>query len=1312
PLLEVLYPATDEAETSESIINETAYTQPALFALEYALAQLWLSWGIQPSVVMGHSVGEYVAACIAGVFSLEDGLKLIAARGRLMQALPQDGTMLVVAAPVEQVQTAIAAYPQEVAIAAVNGPQNVVISGRTEAINTVGASFQATGIKTTQLTVSHAFHSPCMDPMLAEFDAIAQTIHYAEPRIKFISNVTGSLATAQVAAPVYWVQHVRQPVEFAAGMATLHEQGCRFFIEVGPKPTLLSMGRQCLDEITERQGDQVNRDHADITTSSPSHPLTQSSASPTMYWLPCLRHGQDDCQTLLTSLGTLYCQGQAIDWEGFHRNSLRRKVVLPTYPFQRQRYWLSDDIDLPTVSVDREQPVRPLIDRMVQSPLLNEILFETALDLNRQPFLVDHQVYDQVVMPGAGYLSLILNAVELMTGSPACSIEEVVFRKSLVLPTDQVRTLQLVLTPVDEPANNHYHNGQHRNGTQPTRANASQGFTFKIISLPSSHNGGPAPFILHVTGRITLISQQISSERDEVQAWQATCPNAINRSSFYEQLGQGGVHWGDAFRWLEQGWWGKRGESLARLQTPSVVISAHGFMLHPGLLDSCFQMVGLAPETDAGAKTLVPFSLENLQLYQKPSGRALWCYAEEAGPQRWNLILAEADGTVVARLMGYEVTEVRPDTFANDSTQDAWQDWLYEVAWEQVERSADSHKEANEKLGSEPGHWIIYGDQDGLSKQLARTLVEQGHSCVVVAPDDTYQSGLASSTGLYTRTFLNPFDPDHVKRLLQEESQTGMPCRGVLYLWSAEAAHEGVTEPEVAHFHSTVVLRLVQALSFANMTAPLWLVTRSAQAVAGHLPQQVGAAALWGLGRTIALEHAELAPVCVDLGPTPSFTAEAQALCSELFAPPTTSGSTETQLAFYGDNRYVARLERTTVEPDAPALSSDGSYLVTGGLGGLGLKVAEFLVAQGARHLVLVGRSGATAAAQSTIDQLQDQGAQVTVVQGNISEEVDVARLIAACPQPLRGIVHAAGVLRDGVLVQQSPENFTQVMAPKAVGAWHLHCQTRDLPLDFFVCFSSATATFGSLGQGNYAAANAFLDGLAHHRRGLGLPGLSINWGSWAEVGMAARLDARDQARIAAQGESAMAPEAGLQVLAALLQQESAQVTVSAIQWSKFLTPDVNGALPAFYTTFERYHTATTPSVSQGTPTPDLSSALAGLDLTAQQSLLVAYVQRQLAAIIGVSTSEVDVAAPLPMLGLDSLMSIDIRNQIKRDLGLDVPIVKLLEGINLVELAEWIGDSWRDTHSGFTTSTELRETAIAPALPVVESTFEEVAGEL
>lgn len=323
PLLAVLYPDPEASEPENSPLDQTAYTQPALFAFEYALAQMWLAWGIEPALVMGHSVGELVAACVAGVFSLADGLKLVARRGQLMQALPPDGAMVAVLADETTVAQALAGQQGEVAIAAFNGPQNVVISGRRVAVERIAGDLAGQGIKTQPLTVSHAFHSPLMEPMVAAFAEVAQSITYHPPRLPLIANVTGALATETLLDWRYWVRHVQEPVRFAQGLTTLLTRPLAGLVEIGPKPTLLGMAA----------------------------PLVGDKSQLAM--LPSLRTKQSDWRQLLESLAALYVLGGGVNWTALDTGRQRHKVILPTYPFQRQRYWVEWQ---PAGQPTRQQP--------------------------------------------------------------------------------------------------------------------------------------------------------------------------------------------------------------------------------------------------------------------------------------------------------------------------------------------------------------------------------------------------------------------------------------------------------------------------------------------------------------------------------------------------------------------------------------------------------------------------------------------------------------------------------------------------------------------------------------------------------------------------------------------------------------------------------------------------------------------------------------------------------------------------------------------------------------------------------------------
>jgi acyl transferase domain-containing protein len=336
PLLDLLY-ASDPGLTEK--LNQTAFTQPALFAIEYALAQMWLSWGVKPAALLGHSVGEYVGACLAGVFTLEEGLDLIAARGRLMQALPA-GAMAAVFAPEADVAEAIRSFAPVVSMAAVNGPEDVVISGPPESVEAVVALLAARSIASRRLTVSHAFHSASMDPILDEFERIAGGVRFKPPALPIVSNLTGEVAGAEIASAEYWRRHLRETVRFAAGVQTLVAQGCRVLLEVGPKPTLTGLAKGCV----ARSGPRSSSSAAD------------ASPSPVLTFLPSLKPPRGEWQQVLDSVASLYAAGASIDWTAFDAPYAPKKVDAPRYPFQRERYWL-DGSGLVRAESGAERPV-------------------------------------------------------------------------------------------------------------------------------------------------------------------------------------------------------------------------------------------------------------------------------------------------------------------------------------------------------------------------------------------------------------------------------------------------------------------------------------------------------------------------------------------------------------------------------------------------------------------------------------------------------------------------------------------------------------------------------------------------------------------------------------------------------------------------------------------------------------------------------------------------------------------------------------------------------------------------------------------
>jgi acyl transferase domain-containing protein len=573
-------------------------------------------------------------------------------------------------------------------------------------------------------------------------------------------------------------------------------------------------------------------------------------------------------------------------------------------------------------------------------------------------------------------------------------------------------------------------------------------------------------------------------------------------------------------------------------------------------------------------------------------------------------------------------------------------DLFHEMQWRAAPLSASTQ--------SSPGSVLIFADRSGVAERLAQALTEAGQTCTLVRragdPADA-DHRLASLAAL---------DQD-LPRILDAAAPSA-----VAYLWSLDLDDMG---DEADSCGELTALHLIQGVLREAAAAPpkLWFVSRGGQPVGDAVvaPHQ---APLWGVARTLALEHPEAWGGLVDLA-LDAHPDEARDLARQLLA-----GDGEDLVAFRDGERLVARLAAVSAPKSAPpTVRPDASYLITGGLGSLGRAVARWLAEAGARSLVLAGRSRPDEAAAADIAALEATGVRVTVLAVDVGDraslETGLDQIFADLP-PLRGVVHAAGVLDDGVLFAQTDERFVKVMRPKARGAWNLHELTRALPLDFFVMFSSAATLFGSPGQANYSAANAFLDGLAHHRRALGLPALSVGWGPWRDIGMAADLARRTGKTHAPRGVSALAPAEALRRLGDLMSGPSPQVAVMPVNWPAFLEQFAAGerprALDDLASAFPAEATKDAPA-ARG-PSVVLTDLIAA-PVRERRSILVQFLQAELAIITGDDTLA-DPSAGFFDMGLDSLMAVEMKNRLGTNLDVTLPATVVFRFPNIAALTD------------------------------------------
>ena len=1268
-LLDILYPSlAKKEEDALSLIYETAYTQPAIFAIEYALAKLWELWGITPDVVMGHSVGEYVAATVAGVFSLEDGLKLIAMRGRLMQQLPSAGEMVAVMASESQVIEAIGDYNSQVTIAAINGPESMVISGESEAIAIICSKLKAMGVKAKHLQVSHAFHSPLMEPMLAEFAIVAQEVTYNQPRIPLISNVSGKKVSAEITAAEYWVNHVRQPVRFAQSMKTLNEEGYKVFLEVGPKPILLGMGRQCLPE--------------DVGV-----------------WLPSLRPGVDEWQQMLSSLGQLYVQGTKVDWLGFEREYTNQKVELPTYPFQRERYW----IDTPK---NQEQNTTNQASNSVIELLNQNKIEELIQDVSLSEELTEDE---QKLLPKllniltTRYQKTLQNQSDIVGDfydELASFINEEAILNYIPLP-GIIRGFSWVLFFAKLKTQEKYHKlastaqQEIRNiGWQKVDFSACQ----KVLDIGCGHGtdlmalgqkykhlelcgytisdgqielGNRKIHQLNLEQRVKIINGDSSQDEfpdryDLIYGFEVICHIKKKKELFLNIKN----HLNNEGNFVISDFVSNASFNIDYDAHSSYLITQQEwlYLLSESHL-KIIHYVDISKEIANGLDD--PNFPENLDYVCKKSN-----LNENArvGLQSYdNLYKMLRKGLVSYVVMTAEkqdllsVDEIykwnkeilqKPLHYSDVSVQQLF----YGVEWQKAS-PRQQHKKTLQL-----SNWIIFSDKDGVGERLKNLLEKRGDRCFMVFIGESYKQ---KGTGSWE---LNPSNPGDFDEFCEEIKITVGESLRIIHLWSLETtASQQLTQSalESAQKYSCgSVLHLVQAMEkHYNLNSPspqLWLITKGSQSVLPHVEEvAIAQTPLWGLGKVISLEHPQLWGGLLDLDQESSSNeAEILQLLEE--------EQEEDRLAIRNGEIYVARLERKLLAESQPlSLSKEGSYLITGGTGALGLSIAQWLVEKGCKHIVLIGRSQPSESAQLRINSLRKQGAEVVVTQADVSVQEDMEKALKQVEEampPLKGVIHAAGVVGFNLLQELALSQLEAILRPKVIGGWLLHQLTQKLELDFFVKFSSIASVWGSKGQAHYAAANNFLDGLTYYRQSLGLPSYSINWGPWSGGGMATEeaMNWLNQ-----MGVQPLDPEKAIAALEKVLGSNSPQTVVADINWDLFKELYELGVKGSFLEEISLDSEAT-----DGERASEMSGLLQQLHQASESErnqILIEHLQTGVAKIIGLSESKLpDPELGFFRMGMDSLMAVELRNMLSYTLGSSISIATLFEESNIKDLAEYL----------------------------------------
>ncbi|BBA44077.1 MULTISPECIES: bifunctional LLM class flavin-dependent oxidoreductase/SDR family oxidoreductase [Burkholderia] len=709
---------------------------------------------------------------------------------------------------------------------------------------------------------------------------------------------------------------------------------------------------------------------------------------------------------------------------------------------------------------------------------------------------------------------------------------------------------------------------------------------------------------------------------------QARCTETTSGADFNGEIRQHGVQIDGVFDAIRQ-IWRTTGEALGKISLPADALASSPYQVHPAFLDACSRVLAAAIDSDAleSGDLYLPSSIGAVRVHQPPASTEAWSHATlrtpiGQGALEGDIRVHDLAGRLLIEIDALRLQQVRA---ARAVERHDFAALLYQRVWRPSNVDAATG-------GSAPGEWLILADRGGVGAQLSTLLEAHGDTCTLRFADATPELPAADR-----------------------------PLKGVIHLWSLDLAPADIAARRRA---SASVLHLVRALASrapSARQARLWLVTSGAMHVLDGESIAVAQAPLWGLGRAIAVEHAALWGGLVDLDPAQPSAADIMQAVQ--------AGGREDMIAFRRDQRYVARIARDNreyVSHRPIRFHGDATYLVTGGLGGLGLRLASWLADNGAGKIVVLGRSEPSPAAEKILRTLDAR-----FVRADLSRREDVADAISEIARsmpPLKGVFHLAGALDDALLTRQDDDFFHRAGSGKADGAWYLHELTADLPLDHFVLFSSMAALITMPGQGNYAAANSFLDALAQHRRAQGKPGLSVNWGPWAEIGHAATdYGRRAHEQLGALGVGTLPPELAIATLERLMASGVTQSGVAQIDWPTLFRVDAPAAGSALFS--ELAQPAAQPAQQE-------TALLRQLHARAPRER-VELITDTLAAMLAetLRLSSPDAIAPeqsLLDLGLDSLVALELTDRLTKVFGRPFRATLFFSYPNLQTLAQYV----------------------------------------
>ncbi len=1212
--------------------------QPVLFCVMVSLARLWEACGVCPSVVVGHSQGEIAAAHIAGGLSLGDAARLVALRSRVLTGLVGRGAIMSVGLGEEELRGRLGRWGGRLSVSAVNGPSSVGVAGDVEALEELLGVLEGEGVRARIVRATVATHSVQAEAVREELLDVCAGVMPRSGGVPFYSTVTGGLVDTAGLDGEYWYRNVRETVQFERVVRGLLGEGYRAFVEVSPHPVLMMGVQETVDGVVADR-DGVLADRGGVVA------------------VGSLRREQGGLERFLLSLGELWVRGVGVDWGAVFAGSGARRVGLPGYAFQRERYWLGAGAGAggvgDMVSAGQGAAGHPLLGAAVELAGGAGWLFTGRLSLESHPWLADHAAMGTVLLPGAAFVELALRA-----GSEVgCErIAELTLQAPLVFPERGGVQVQLSLGEPDEAGRRAVgiHSRPERVGGEELlgerrawMANAS-GILAPHERTSDERAGSAGQVAAFAGGDWPLEGAEVLAG-----VWPPPGAEVVAVDDLYGRLADRGYDYGPVFQGLRVAW--RRGsEVFAEVALPDEQqAQAARFALHPALLDAALHTIGVdlldnggdhtvdpldngggqgddsgqeddggqgdesGQEDDSGqGQVRLPFSWEGVEVYATGASR-LRVRLSMAQADTVSLMAADENGTPVASVRSLVSRPISPEQLAETHTSDGGS--LFRLDWVAVAAAPAPRSPS-------AGGWAVLGVKDA---GLAGLLTAAGVDAEVYEDLDALGKALDAGAAAPEAVLVDC-----------------MPAG------QGEVAADGMTGEARARLHHVLGLMQTWLADERFSASRLVLVTQYAVAVGPgeSVPGLVGAP-VWGLARSAQWEHPNRF-VLIDLDGEKD----------SLRALRTARATDEPQLAVREGRVLAPRLEpvmRAWAPEQAVSPARGGTALITGGTSGLGALVARHMVArQEVRSVVLASRQGLEAAGAPELqDELESLGALVRISACDVADRGELEGLLALVPEefPLSVVVHSAGVLDDGVVESLTAERIDRVLAPKVDGAWHLHELTRHLDLSAFLLFSSAAGTLGPPGQGNYAAANTFLDALAAHRRAEGLVGVSIAWGLWATASdMAGQLRDGERMRLASSGLAAMSSEDGLGLFDAARAGQEALLLPMRLDTATLRSQARAGMASALLRGLVRLP-------GRGAPARDgigesLARRLNGVSKQDRERLILEVVRAEVAAVLGhASANAIDEERTFQELGFDSLTAVELRNRLAVATSLGLP---------------------------------------------------------